>query len=240
MKKVNPMDALGNSNTRHWPWGLVTGMAGVAFGLAVWFLQGPNPADDPNWVALAEVEELQAQLTQQENLLKQLQQRYQEETSRVGALQSQVTALVSRLEQAIVVDQLPVALQATEADEALSKIDQLCAQSQNSSPESVMALLGILAHIQNNGVINTNLAADNPDKVQLYQHIQQVLKTLGMYTGPITGEQVSTAQSLKDFQKAQQLEVDGKMGMKTFEALAQRFQTTLQTEPQTTPPGEPS
>ena len=44
-----------------------------------------------------------------------------------------------------------------------------------------------------------------------------------------------TAKILKDFQKDQKLKVDGKMGMKTFSAIAKAFQTSLSEKPSPQP-----
>lgn len=63
------------------------------------------------------------------------------------------------------------------------------------------------------------------------EEIQRALKNAGYYTGVIDGKKgPMTKKAIEDFQKANGLEVDGKVGPKTWAVLSKNL------EPQTSPP----
>ena len=215
------------------PWGGVIGFLGIVFGLGMWALQSlqPSPGEDPNWVPLTEVQTLQTKLSQTTQELTRAQQQNKETQKKLALLQQSHTQLATRLQRTLSLDQVPVPLRGANAQLTAANLQRFWREQQSMNRDSVVALLQVLAHILETGVINTTRPADDANTQTLYRAVQMLLRSVGTYQGQVTGNQEDTYQAVADFQRSRKLKVDGKMGMKTFEAIAERFQSTLRTPP---------
>jgi len=214
------------------PWGLIFGVAGVAFGIALWTMGAvqPSPEEDPNWIPLVEMQALEAELAQAEQKHQTLQQAYQQSQDRLRMVQASQTKLAAEIKQSLALDQLPTDLRASNPQLAVLKIQRLWEDQQTFSPQTVDALLQLLVQIIDTGIINTTRPADDTRTQDLYCAVQVVLRSINIYQGEVTGDQKATSEALTAFQRSSKLKVDGKMGMKTFGALAEQFKINIATQ----------
>lgn len=229
MNKVNSSEKRKHPLPIRIPWGPVIGFLGVAFGAAVWALQTiqPTPEEDPNWVSLAQVEALEAKLEKREQDLARAQQQHKQARDRLSMVQKSQAQMAARLKNTIPLDELPAVVRGANAQSTVAKIQRLLQDQQSGGQENVNALLQVLGHLLESGTIDTKSPANNAGTQTLYRAVQTVLRSIGTYQGQVTGKQTDTYQALTQFQRSRKLKVDGKMGMKTFEAIAKQFQTSL-------------
>ncbi len=208
------------------PWGSLMGVIGVAFGLAVWAMGAlqPTPEEDPNWIPLADVQDLQAQMEQADREQRLLQQQYRQCQERLRMVQQSQTELSTQIKDSLALDQIPSGLRADNPQLTAIKIERLWQDQISFSPQTVDALLQCLVQIIETGIINTTRPADDTNTQELYRAVQLVLRSINIYQGEVTGDQKTTFEALTTFQRGSKLKVDGKMGMKTFGAIAEQFQ----------------
>jgi hypothetical protein len=229
---MNDNRSLENQNlprTRRLPWGGILGVLGIAFGAAVWTMGAlqPTPEEDPNWVPLTAHQNLQAQLDQAVLQQQQTEQQYRQCQQRLALVQKSQTELSAQLRDTLALDQIPAELRAASPPLTAVNIQRLWKDQQTFSPRTVNALLQCLVQIIDTGIINTTRPADDADTQELYRAVQLVLRSVDIYQGEVTGDQKTTFEALTNFQRRSKLKVDGKMGMKTFGALAEKFQNNI-------------
>lgn len=211
------------------PWGSLMGVVGIAFGLAVWAMGAlqPTPEEDPNWIPLAEVQSLHAQLEQADREQRQLQQQYRQCQERLRMVQQSQTKLSAQIKDSLALDEIPTGLRADNPQLTAVKIERLWQDQISFSPQTVDALLQLLVQIIDTGIINTTRPADDTSTQEMYRAVQLVLRSINIYQGEVTGDQKATFEALTTFQRGSKLKVDGKMGMKTFGAIAEQFQDNV-------------
>jgi hypothetical protein len=190
----------------------------------------PSPEEDPNWIPLVEMQALEAKLAQAEQKHQALQQAYQQNQERLRMVQASQTRLAAEIKQSLALDQLPADLRASNPQLTVLNIQRLWENQQTFSPQTVEALLELLVQIIDTGIINTTRPADDTSTQNLYRAVQVVLRSIDIYQGEVTGDQKATFEALTEFQRSSKLKVDGKMGMKTFGALAEQFKTHIATK----------
>ena len=183
------------------PWGLIFGVAGVACAIVLWTIGGVHPSPEEDPNWIPLVE-MQAL----EAKLAQAEQKHQ-------ALQQAYQQNQERLRMV----QASQTRLAAEIKQSLA-LDQLPADLRASNPQ--LTVLNI----------NTTRPADDTSTQNLYRAVQVVLRSIDIYQGEVTGDQKATFEALTEFQRSSKLKVDGKMGMKTFGALAEQFKTHIATK----------
>ncbi len=199
----------------------------VALGAVIWDMKVHqiDPAQDPNWVALTDVQQLQKQLDQEKKKAQEQQHRNQQLTQQISGLQRQIARQTSESEHMIPLSRLPQGLQGDSVQSSLDNILKLQHQVETPHTDSglILSYFAILEYLQAQGVINTAEPASDDTRQSLYSHIQTALKGLGV-TIPAGELQPQTYETVKRFQAEQKLKVDGKIGMQTFMAMVRQFQ----------------
>lgn len=119
-------------------------------------------------------------------------------------------------ETMIPINMLPESLQ-IDRGKAISKIIELERRSRERR-DNIWDCCDIIGkHIAAHASIDTTLVGD--EKKEVYRCIQILLKTINCYDGQIDGDQSRTREAVVKFQKDKRLEVDSKVGVRTFKAM---------------------
>lgn len=119
-------------------------------------------------------------------------------------------------ETIIPINMLPESLQ-IDRGKAISKIIELERRSRERR-DNIWDCCDIIGkHIAAHVSIDTTLVGD--EKKEVYRCIQILLKTINCYDGQIDGDQSRTREAVVKFQKDKRLEVDSKLGVRTFKAM---------------------
>ena len=183
----------------------------------------------PETISVEDYNDLQAELTTQiqakDTALATALSQAKTAESKTKRLEQDVTQLRQKVTRLIDPEQLPLQVKGITASQTLNKIQDLCDKTSSSvNPENVNALLSILIEIQKNSVINTALDAKDTARQTLYKQIQIVLNQIDAYAGPIRSDKTSTLSAVKAYQQANNLKVDGKIGINTFMDMVKTFQ----------------
>jgi len=84
-----------------------------------------------------------------------------------------------------------------------------------------------MRHIQSSGIVNTTQDPKTQTERAVYMNIQTLLQAIDAYAGPITGQSEDLLPAVKAFQNANQLKIDGKVGMRTFMAMAAAYESRM-------------
>ena len=184
-----------------------------------------DPAQDPNWIPLSELQQAQKELDQQKQITQSQKQKIAQLGQQTTSLQQKIARQSSESERMISLTQLPLELRGDTVQSSLDKIRQL--QQSASVPQNdsnaTLAYFAILDHLQQHGVINTAEPAGDTARQELYDHILTALASLKIVT-PDGDLQQKALNSIKRFQTEQKVKVDGKIGMQTFMAMVRQFQ----------------
>ncbi len=82
--------------------------------------------------------------------------------------------------------------------------------------------------IGNNVNINTHRPARNNKRACLYEDIQRILSTIGFYDGEIDGKKESTYPAVKLFQEKSNIDDDGVVGPKTWNAILDKLEGVME------------
>ncbi len=195
----------------------------IAYG--AWSYLGPKAEETVSLELHTQLQDqLQNQLTAEQSAVQDLRDKLKSNDTRYQTLQKTNKKLTREVDVAIRLDKLPKQVKGKNSAEVIKKITTLCKESQDVNRINVGALLTVLREIQQQGVINASLEAQEEPRQSLYEKIQVVLHAIDSYPGPITSTQDETLQAVKDFQAQNGLKVDGKIGLKTFMRIAEQFE----------------
>jgi murein L,D-transpeptidase YcbB/YkuD len=108
-------------------------------------------------------------------------------------------------------------------DTALETITLMAVRSKELARDVNVSLSVIRTEVSRNRSIRTQSPADDQTTIDLYMHIQKFFRSIGIYTGPINGDQAATCLAVRDFQAKYGLDVDGKIGTQTLSAMEAVF-----------------
>lgn len=109
-----------------------------------------------------------------------------------------------------------------------TKYNLLLAKKRAQNTDIRYSCYVIQREIDLNGTINTATQEYDEETVELYKHIQKVLRAIGSYNGEINGDRATTYFAVIAFQKGNDLKVDGIIGKNTCYTMFRKFEDEKQ------------
>lgn len=106
----------------------------------------------------------------------------------------------------------------------VSAIQLMYARSRKLERDTNYSLSVIRSEVYQTRTINTQSLAMDQTTLDLYVHIQNFLRSVGVYNGEIDGDQAATCSAVRQFQAEYGLDVDGIIGEKTLDVMERVFE----------------
>jgi hypothetical protein len=123
---------------------------------------------------------------------------------------------------------LPQSSRLETPEEVFKAVTTLLNQARESIGEVNFSVSVVGKEIASRSIIDTNRSR-GPYTDHINYHIQKTFSSLGYYDGPLNGEVNDTVRAVTNFQLANRLRVDGKIGKNTWDAVRSAWEK-LQSE----------